>query len=176
MFCQLSGDSGGVVACLRMGTTGSAEFWILAQEYPGLGYATELRIDFRSRAAARRLLNYRSTDHLISMYPLSPADNKLLTIWEGGSHVGFRIFLLTPEKAELIFDRKTEYVPEVLWGAILLNRGKVFRDSYFVPEVTEIYRWEDPPGRYELKGVVPWSERYRKLAEMNHMPGAADLP
>jgi len=154
-----------IVGCLRVDSSeGESYFSIVAQEYKNQDYVTEVRFVVRAPRASRQIRAYHSPDHLLSMFILNATQYQLVTLWEGGSHVGLRIFSLKKNSVEVLFDRQVEFPPEFFWDGILLNEGKEFRGDTYHPQRTEIYVWQT--NRFKLAATVPWEERYKALADI----------
>ena len=161
----------GIVASLRVPAPKvDSYYWIVAQEYQGLDFVTEMRFYLRSPKERKQIYAYRSSVHLMYMFLVTTADNHLITVWETGSGVAVTIFELEGDTVKVVFEDGAPVAPEVLWGVggrtVLLSGGKIFtsEDNSYRLKETKIFAWDGK--EYKLRATVPFERRYEALAKL----------
>lgn len=92
----------------------------------------------------------------------------LITEWMAGDRPVVEAFHLRKGGAKLVFSRGSRAAPEYWDNSILINNAALAADGNYRNTTTEIWHWDGE--RYRLVATVPYSDRLKALAKLEHHP------
>jgi len=98
------------------------------------------------------LCSYSNGDGLLYMFPAGPYSDILISVWEGGAHVGVRIFQVSSKSVRVVFDRRVRIVPSFILGPSDGPLMAVYDPDTNPPVTADIFSWNGTSFR-KLKTV-----------------------
>jgi len=80
-------------------------------------------------------------DSLLYMFPAGPYSDLLISVWEGGAHVGVRIFHVSSKSIRVVFDSQVKIVPDFILGPSDGPLMAVYDPGTNPPVTADIYSW-----------------------------------
>ena len=128
-----------------------------------------LTIYRRNDTKIERIFEYETPQGFLNMYPLGELDDRLVTIWGGGSGYSIKVFAFLNGKVQQVLDTGSQYTPEFIsdehgYESILVSSDKFEKGTWsIVHGNTTVYKWNGR--RYDVLGVVPWKKRFQCVSK-----------
>jgi hypothetical protein len=160
-YCAQARAVKALVATLKFGLESGRECEVSVREIPSSAPNQQLAISCEGKP----VVTYSSDDDLVDLFRDSPAGNRIVSRWEGGSHFHMVIFHInaTDRSAigQKVFDETLEFAPDFLVApdVLLVYRDKHFVGAEAIPSRTDVYQWSS--SKYELVKSWKWSDNMR---------------